>query len=238
MKLTLSLKLNISKEIKPLVVASMTAFCDACNYINKNTPDSLISATKIQKFTYKEVREKYSIPANYACQAARLIAANRKTAKTLHNNAVKKYKPSIIKLDARLMSVNPDKQLASVTLLGGRKKFSLNLSNYHREKLKYSTLTSGQLVKSRNGKFYLQLHYDIKEENTNEVDKFLGVDLGKTSLVRTSQGVEWDGKEVCRVRGKYRKQRAHLQKKASKALKRQSRKNIRRVSKRLSGIRI
>ena len=62
----------------------------------------------------------------------------------------------------------------------------------------------------------------------------MGVDLGRTDIAVTSDGVKYSGKQITEVRDKYARVRASIQKKAAKGT-RSSRRRCRRLLQRLSG---
>jgi IS605 OrfB family transposase len=62
----------------------------------------------------------------------------------------------------------------------------------------------------------------------------LGVDLGRTDIAHTSEGDNWNGQQLNRIRDHYSKLRAALQRKASKGT-RSSRRRCRQLLQRLSG---
>ncbi|WP_272819313.1 RNA-guided endonuclease InsQ/TnpB family protein [Scytonema hofmannii] len=110
----------------------------------------------------------------------------------------------------------------------------IDVGNYQRGKLKGKKPTSAQLCKHHDGNYYI--HIQIKDEPPTPIqsDNVIGVDFGRRDIAVTSNGDQWDGQQINRVRDKFSRVRASLQKKASKGT-RSTRRRTRQILKRLSG---
>ena len=231
--LTIVCKLNPSQEVVKKIDTTLEMFAAACNYANAEVKPAITSKTTIQSLVYQTIREKFNLSANLAVRACARVGANRKTAKK-DKKPVKAFKPTSADYDARIFAFREKDWSVSLTLVGGREHIPIVTSNYQIGKLKGSKPTSAQLCKHRDGNYYIQIQ--VKDEapkpiNSNHV---IGVDFGRTDIAVTSENQKWSGKEIRDVRDKYSKQRANLQKKASKGT-RSSRRRCRQLLKRLSG---
>ncbi len=96
--------------------------------------------------------------------------------------------------------------------------------------------TSATLCKPKDGGFYIHIHIQIKEEvpEPQTVNGVLGVDFGRTDIAHTSEGDNWNGQQLNKVRDHYSQLRAVLQRKASKGT-RSSRRRCCQLLQRLSG---
>jgi IS605 OrfB family transposase len=79
----------------------------------------------------------------------------------------------------------------------------------------------------KKGKFFLCQTVDIAEENLENVEQFIGLDMGLIEIATLSNGESFNSKELTEYRKKRQKVRSSLQSKGTK--------NARRVLKRLSG---
>jgi putative transposase len=231
--LTIVCKLNPNQKVVKMIDATLEMFAAACNYANQEVKPSITSKTTIQSQVYQTIREKYSLSANLAVRACARVGANRKTAKK-GKKPVKTFKPTSADYDARIFALREKDWSVSLTLVGGREHIPIVTSNYQIGKLKGSKPTSAQLCKHKDGNYYI--HIQIKDEALLPIssDNVIGVDFGRTDIAVTSDNKKWSGKEIRDVRDKYSKQRANLQKKASKGT-RSSRRRCRQLLKRLSG---
>ncbi len=93
---------------------------------------------------------------------------------------------------------------------------------------------SATLVKRKDGFYSIQICVETEPCPPQGTDRVLGVDLGRTDIAHTSEGDNWNGQQLNRIRDHYSKLRAALQRKASKGT-RSSRRRCRQLLQRLSG---
>ncbi|MFS8813639.1 RNA-guided endonuclease TnpB family protein, partial [Synechococcus sp. R55.7] len=115
-----------------------------------------------------------------------------------------------------------------------RERFGLAIGNYQRGMLAGSNPKSATLVQRKDGSYYIQICVEGKPPKQQDADKVIGVDLGRTDIAHTSEGDNWNGQQLNRVRDHYSRLRAVLQRKASKGT-RSSRRRCRQLLQRLSG---
>ena len=75
----------------------------------------------------------------------------------------------------------------------------------------------------RRGQFYLHQICEVDEPPTDDVEDFLGVDLGVTNIAVDSDGTVHSARTVNNVRYRHRRLRAKLQRKGTKSAKRRLR---------------
>jgi putative transposase len=80
----------------------------------------------------------------------------------------------------------------------------------------------------RDGQFYLAATVDVPETEEGDPMDFVGVDRGIVNLATTSDGVNFQGKDLERYRRRMARARAELQAKATKAAKRKLKQRSRR----------
>jgi IS605 OrfB family transposase len=122
----------------------------------------------------------------------------------------------------------------SLTTVGGRERFELAIGRYQREQLAGSNPKSATLVKRKDGFYSIQICVETEPCPPQGTDRVLGVDLGRTDIAHTSEGDNWHGQQLSRVRERYSRLRSVLQRKASKGT-RSSRRRCRELLQRLSG---
>lgn len=211
----------------------MKVFADACNYANQQVKPSITSKTTIQMKVYDDLRQKFSLSANLAVRACARVGANRKTAKH-KGKPVKAFRPTSADYDARIFAFREKDWTVSLTLIGGREHVPMQLGNYQLGKLKGRKPTSAQLCEHRDGLYYI--HIQLKDETPEPIQSknVIGVDFGRRDIAVTSEADRWDGQQITKVRDKYSRVRASLQKRASKGT-RSSRRRCRQTLQRLSG---
>jgi len=226
--LTIVCQLNPTAEQIVKLDQVLQGFAEACRYINSTICPSITNKNRIQKEVYRAVRQQFGLTANLAVRACARVAANRKVGK------VKEFRATSVDYDARIFDYREKEQCVSLSTLDGRERIPLVVGNYQIEKLKGKKPTSATLCKRKDGKFYI--HIQVKEEvpEPQTGHGVLGVDFGRTDIAHTSEGDNWHGQQLTKVRDHYSKLRAVLQQKASKGT-RSSRRRCRELVKRLSG---
>ena len=231
--LTIVCKINPTPLQVAKIDATLEAFADACNYINDTVDPKLTNNVRIQTLVYKQVREQFRLSANLAIRAINRVAGNRKTAKK-DDKPVLKFKPTSADYDARIFAFREFDWTVSLTLNGGRERFSLQVGSYQLGKLSGSNPTSASLVKHRDGSYSVNIQVKTTAPELKPTDSVIGCDLGRTDIAVTSLGNKYSGKQITQKRNKYAKTRALVQAKSTKGT-RSSRRSCHRLLARLSG---
>ena len=231
--LTVSCKLKVAQSQAAKLDATMDAFVQALNWVNQNTPEKIVNAVKLQSLCYYEIRARFGLSSNLAQQVCRRVAGARKVARQ-RNRPVKEFKRRFATYDARIFSFREKDWTVSLTTVEGRERFELSIGNYQRGILAGSNPKAATLVKRKDGSYYIQICVEEKTPKQQDTDKVIGVDLGRTDIAHTSEGDNWNGQQLNRVRDHYSRLRAVLQRKASKGT-RSSRRRCRELLQRLSG---
>jgi len=239
--LTISCKLKAFPSQAAKLDATMEAFGQALNWVNQNTPEKIVNAVKLQSLCYYEIRARFGLSSNLARTTSRLrdqqvcrrVAGSRKVAKQ-KKRPVKEFKSGFVTYDARIFSFRQKDWTVSLTTVEGRERFELAIGNYQRGMLAGSNPKSATLVQRKDGSYYIQICVEKKPPKQQDTDKVIGVDLGRIDIAHTSEGDNWNGQQLNRVRDHYSKLRAAPQRKASKGT-RSSRRRCRQLLQRLSG---
>ncbi|ABD03489.1 ISSoc1, transposase [Synechococcus sp. JA-2-3B'a(2-13)] len=231
--LTVSCKLKASQSQAAKLDATLEAFGQALNWVNQNTPEKVANAVKLQSLCYREIRARFGLSSNLAQQVCRRLAGARKVAQQ-KNRPVKAFKGGFATYDARIFSFREKDWTVSLTTVEGRERFELAIGRYQRERLAGSNPKSATLVKRKDGSYSIQICVEAEPSPPQRTGRVLGVDLGRTDIAHTSEGDNWNGQQLNRIRDHYSKLRAALQRKASKGT-RSSRRRCRQLLQRLSG---
>jgi putative transposase len=239
--LTVSCKLKVSQSQAAKLDATLDAFVQALNWVNQNTPEKVTNAVKLQSLCYREIRARFGLSSNLAQQVCRRLAGARKVArqknrpvKALSLRDANANKGGFATYDARIFSFREKDWTVSLTTVEGRERFELAIGRYQREQLAGSNPKSATLVKRKDGSYYIQICVEKKPPKQQDTDKVIGVDLGRIDIAHTSEGKNWNGQQLNKVRDHYSRLRAALQRKASKGT-RSSRRRCRELLQRLSG---
>ncbi|MGY4609736.1 RNA-guided endonuclease InsQ/TnpB family protein [Thermostichus sp. MS-CIW-38] len=239
--LTVSCKLKVSQSQAAKLDATLEAFGQALNWVNQNTPEKVVNAVKLQSLCYREIRARFDLSSNLAQQVCRRLAGARKVAqqknrpvKALSLRDANANKGGFATYDARIFSFREKDWTVSLTTVEGRERFELAVGRYQRERLAGSNPKSATLVKRKDGSYSIQICVETEPCPPQRTGRVLGVDLGRTDIAHTSEGDNWNGQQLNRIRDHYSRLRAVLQRKASKGT-RSSRRRCRELLQRLSG---
>ena len=239
--LTVACKLKVSQSQAAKLDATMDAFVQALNWVNQNTPEKVVNAVKLQSLCYYQIRARFGLSSHLAQQVCRRVAGARKVARQ-RNRPVKEFKRRFVTYDARIFSFREKDWTVSLATVDGRERFELAIGNYQRGMLAGSNpkKTSGPLtrtatlVQRKDGSYSIQICVEAEPPKQQNTDKVIGVDLGRRDIAHTSEGDNWNGQQLNKVRDHYCRLRASLQRKASKGT-RSCRRRCRQLLQRLSG---
>ncbi|MGY2712079.1 RNA-guided endonuclease InsQ/TnpB family protein, partial [Thermostichus sp. MS-CIW-28] len=205
----------------------------ALNWVNQNTPEKVVNAVKLQSLCYYQIRARFGLSSNLAQQVCRRVAGARKVARQ-RNRPVKEFKRRFVTYDARIFSFREKDWTVSLATVDGRERFELAIGNYQRGMLAGSNPKSATLVQRKDGSYSIQICVEAEPPKQQNTDKVIGVDLGRRDIAHTSEGDNWNGQQLNKVRDHYCRLRASLQRKASKGT-RSCRRRCRQLLQRLSG---
>jgi putative transposase len=215
MLLTASIRLLADTDQKKSLLKSMYQFNSACNWISEFAfANSMFSKVKLQKAIYYELREKFSLPSQFAIRAISRVAESYKLNKKIQHTF---KKTSSVEYDQRLLNW---KKLDTISILSldGRLILPIVFGSY--AKLTERVIRNSAKLIYRDKQFYLQAAVEVPEANMQEAQDFLGVDLGIINLATTSEGQVFSGHQVDAVRERYTGLKARLQSNGSRNAKR------------------
>jgi IS605 OrfB family transposase len=232
MKLTLQTRLLPTSEQAAALEVTLRAFNAAATWLAEEAyARKTANKFRLQKLYYQQLRRRFGLSAQMAVRCIAQVCeayARDKTKKP----SFREY--ATIPYDQRMLSF---KRLDEVSLLtlSGRIRVPLVMGDYQRERL---VAAKGQcdLVRRRDGKWFLLVTVDQSEMTSPQTTEFLGVDLGVTHLATDSDGQHYSGTDVEACRVKHHELRRKLQKAAAGRKRRGCRpKTIRRKIKAIAG---
>lgn len=212
MKLITKIKLNTSQEDLECLQSLMETFNSACNYTSTLVQSSgVFSNFKLHKLFYNTIKSKFNLPAQVTCNVMKRTCQSYK----LNKKKMKSFSSdSSIIYDDRMISFKND----SVSLLTLNKRRKIPLIIYGDKPREYLKHRKGEvLLKIKNNKAYLHITCDIQEEPKQNPKGFLGVDLGIVNIATCSDGTNYSGSNIDKIRNKYQKLKSVLQKKHTRS---------------------
>lgn len=193
----------------------MYQFNAACNWISEFAfANSMFSKVKLQKAIYYELREKFSLPAQFTIRSISRVADSYKVDKKIQH---KFKKTSSVEYDQRILNWKK-LDIISILSLDGRLAIPIVFGSY--AKLTERVIKNSAKLIYQNKQFYLQVVVEVPEAQLQSAQDFLGVDLGIVNLATTSEGQVFSGKQVDANRVRFTRLKARLQSNGSKSAKR------------------
>ena len=205
----------------------------------------------LQKVVYHELKDRFALSAQptvrvlgkvcdaYTTRAANLKAGNlgpkgSTRRKRVESTPITFRTDAAQPFDARCLSWQMDARTVSIWTVGGRVKNLGFTSCPDQLKLLAEHQRGESDLIRRDGKWFLAATCEVPEQGLNTTPVgFVGVDLGIVEIATTSAGDRFAGRALNRYRRRQERLRAKLQAKGTKSakrvLKRQRRKEVRRV---------
>lgn len=227
MKLTLKIKLLPTDEQANLLLDTMKEANSVCNAISDVAWEKKIfNNFKLHHEVYHSYKATFKLSSQILIRCIAKVADAYK----LDKKSKRQFRPlGSIGYDSRIMTYKPN-DIVSLWAIGGRLKIPFVCHN--RNYLPYIKGEADLVYKK--GKFYLFQTIDVPEEDVVDVEEFIGVDFGLTDIVVTSDGVKHSADGLNAYREHQQKVRSSIQAKADTS-KRSTKRNCRRLSKRLQG---
>jgi putative transposase len=220
MKLTLKIKLLPTDEQANLLLDTMKEANTVCNAISDVAWEKKIfNNFKLHHEIYHPYKATFKLSSQILVRCIAKVADAYK----LDKKTKREFRPlGSIGYDSRIMTYKPN-DIVSLWAIGGRIKIPFVCHN--RNYLPYIKGEADLVYKK--GKFYLFQTVDVPEEDVEDIEEFIGVDFGLTTLVSTSDGIEHSADWINQYREKRQKVRSSIQRKGTRS--------SRRLLKRLSG---
>jgi IS605 OrfB family transposase len=218
-KLTLKIKLLPTAEQANVLLQTIKSANVVCNEISETAWHlKIFNQFKLQKEVYHRIKKNTNLSAQILIRCISKVSDSykfdKKTKRTFKQLGAITY-------DSRILTYKPN--LVSIWSIGGRLKIPFVCHNQ-----KYLPYIKGEAdLLFKKGKYYLFQTVEVPEEDIKDVEDFIGVDFGQTDIATLSDGTNYNSEQLKKVRKKYSKVRASVQRKGTKS--------SHRLLKRLSG---
>jgi len=229
---TIALTLRPTASESTALLRLQGQFNAACNQISTVAWDAQeFNKVRLQRLCYDDVRHDFGLMAQHTIRAIAVVAASYKTERA--NMHTFRDDAAVVLDTPRLYRIRHNR--ANVTTLDGRINVELGIGGHQRQMLKDAVkLAEADLIRDRKGRWRLLVSAHYTDPPLMEADGVVGVDLGRTDIAHTSDGVSFSGKQVTAVRDRYARVRRSIQRQASKGT-RSTRRRARAIEHRLSG---
>lgn len=182
------LKLKTDQNSKTLLLKTMFKFNSACNFVsNYAFSNKIWHAFALHKNLYYTIKEKFDLPAQFACNVFARVANSYKTDKKSEHKFNKyssvEYDKNSVTLKNLTKTDFIDKNTISISTIDKRIKC---LKVQYNKNIKLEKLSNyGNLV-YKNKQFYLNILTEVPEVTITTHSEYLGVDMGIINLATTS----------------------------------------------------
>ena len=220
MKLTLKIKLLPTNKQAQSLVETIKEANKACNAISKIAwENKVFNQFKIHKLSYYKIKSNFNLSSQVTVRCISKVTEAYKI-----DRKVKRVFRELggIAYDNRILSYKPN-DIASIWSVTGRLKIQFVCHN--RRYLPYIKGEADLVYKK--GKFFLMQTVEIPDEDIEDVEEFIGVDMGLIEIASLSDGTKCNSKTLTDYKIKRQKVRSSIQSKGTKGAK--------KLLKRLSG---
>jgi IS605 OrfB family transposase len=223
MKLTIQLQVLPDPGEAAELLDTMEHFNAAASFAAKVAFDAGISSQPaIHKRCYAELRERFGLSAQMAVRAIGKAVEALKALEARGRTACPEFKPhGAATYDERILSF---KGLDRVSLWTLRGRLVLPMAYGEYQSQRFDRIKGQVDLVYRDAKFFLYATVEVPEEIPIEPTDWLGIDLGIVNLATDSDGQDFSGEQVERVRKKYQGRRKGLNQKGTKSARRRLRK--------------
>ena len=231
MKRVIQIKLLPTTEQTAALEETMRRFNAACNWVAERAFErQLANSYALQKLYYYEVRETFDLPADIAIlifkQVASCYKRDKATPVSFRPLAAVPYRKGAFRYKGL-------EHLNIKTADGQRHDIPMIMGDYQADQFGNVKLFA-ELVRRKDGKWFLMATVEHEPEPPCDTDDFLGVDLGVENLATDSDGDIYSGEDVETVRVKCQTLKQALQSAADLAANHRRRKRIRKKLKRIA----
>lgn len=216
MKLTVKIKLLPNAEQAAALKATLITANQAADRISELSWNAgEFRRFPLQKLTYKTAREEFSLSSQIVC----LLLGKVADAYKLDRNCQRKFRPlGSIAYDTRVLNIAVSQKNTSIWSTAGRLKIPFACGEQQLALLSFPHGEADLILRSR--QWYLNVVVDIPEQREIEAVDVLGVDLGIVEIAYDSDGQNYSGSHLNKVRSRNQALRKKLQTKGTKSAKR------------------
>jgi putative transposase len=226
MKLTTVVKLHTSEEEHAALVQTLRTCNATCDRISRIAfEQKTFRKFDLHNLTYHNIRGETDLAAGHVVCAIAKVAHSYK----LDTNVLRTFDPTgAIEFNKDTLAWKVEEQTVGVNTVHGRLKLRFLCSARDKELLRGKRGQADLLL--RKGQFYLSVAVTIPEEPPFLPNGVIGIDLGIVQIATDSEGHQYSGEPVKKVRKKCRRLRKLLQPRKTRS----ARKHLQKVGKRES----
>lgn len=220
MKLTVQVKLLPSSAQSLVLRETLETANRAADKVSEMAWDGKqFNRFGLQKLHYKSIRSEFAVSAQVAVRLFAKVAdaykRDRKVQRVFRKHGSISY-------DKRILSFKLAASTVSLWAVGGRLTVPFVCGDAQRKLLELPKGESDLIL--RNGKWFLNVTVEVPEESESAVVDVLGVDMGIVQIAFDSDGTNYSGSALNKVRSRNLSLRKKLQRKGTKSAKRLLRK--------------
>ncbi len=215
MKLIVNIKLKLLESQHSALLATLKEANKACDWISQEAfENKIFKQFNLHKLCYSTVRAQFNLSAQMTVRQIAKVSDSFKIQSAKQTT----FKPTgSIAYDDRIISFKKS-DIVSIWTTEGRLNIPLVMGEHQRKLFKFR---KGEVdLMYRKGNFYLNAVCDVPEEKEFEPKDILGVDFGICEIVSDSDGEQFSGKQIEKVRQTFAHRRRNLQRKQTQSAKR------------------
>jgi IS605 OrfB family transposase len=217
MKLTLQTQLFPDAKQAAQLRATVERFNEAANWLAGIAFDRKVSNKLVlQKPAYRELRERFQLPADTAVRCIAQVCEAYKRDKSIRPT-FRSHAAVPFPMGKNIGFKGPDR--VSISTLKGRVVVPFVVGKYQEERFSFAKGQS-DLVLRGDGKWFLLVTVDVPDGVTPPTTDFIGVDLGVENIAGDSDGEIYSGKDIEAKRFAYASRRRAIGKKSKRAARR------------------
>jgi putative transposase len=216
MKLTAKVKLQSNQEQHQALLETLETANAACNYTSDIAWDKrTFNKFGLQKLVYYDLKDRFGLTAQMVIRCLGKVAdaykVDRDTRRefNLHGS---------IAYDSRILRWYINRQIVSIWTTQGRMTLPFVAGPRQLELLQHQQGESDLVL--IDGQFYLFTTCEKETPDPQDVDEFLGIDLGIKNIASDSLGENYAGNHLNNLRKRHARLRRKLQKKGTQAARR------------------
>jgi putative transposase len=225
-KLTAKVKLQPTPEQHQALLETLYLANGTCNYISTVAWESRVfSQFKLHQLVYYDIRQSTALSAQMAVRCISKVADAYK----LDKKTKREFKSlGSIAYDDRILRWYINRLTVSIWTMQGRLTIPFVTGPRQLELLQHQRGESDLILVE--GQFYLFTTCEKETPDPQDVEEFLGVDLGITNIAADSRGETYAGNHLNSLRKRHAKLRRKLQRKGTHAARRLLKKRRRKES--------
>ena len=226
MQLTITVKLKTTPQQHTTLVETLRVCNAACDRISQAAfATGTFRQYDLHALVYHNLKAQTGLNANHVVRAiAKVAHAYQRDTQTL-----RAFQPlGAIALDTNLLTWKVNEQTVSLNTVQGRLHLPFVCSATQKERLQGKKGQTDLLL--RDGVFYLACAVTVTETEPFTPTGCIGIDLGLVNVATDSEGRQYTGEPVKRIRKRYRRLRQLLQPKKTRSARKHLQKARRKES--------